>query len=245
MVGGSVQSGLTILCPDVRNLGPDHINRLYDMAADHAAGPFRFLCFEPGGDGLRPEIERLAPPALPAQAPFGDWNLLRAFAPGVSEELGETALLLDPEIMVVGQISAFLEPPGDFIMIRDWYHRFARIGNASVLRFRPVRLTDAYEQFCSDPDAITSRFRNAREYLSWYADHFGALSFWPKGWCVSFRRDCIPRWPLNHWRAPELPTGSRIVVFHGKPTMSEGLQGRRAAGGIRSHRPAPWVGKGV
>lgn len=244
MAGTSADGELTILCVGADNRPAEHVNHLYAMAARNAWQPIRFLCFRTDPIGIRPEIECLSLPDIPLSSETqGDWSLLGAFAPSIAKQLSDRVLVLSPDVLIVGSLKPFFERPGDFIMIRDWYHPLAEIGNASVLRFKPSRLTDALDQYQRDHAAITARFRNAREYLSWYAGQFGTLTFWPKGWCVSFRRDCIPPWPLNLWREPRIPVGSRIVVCHGEPTLPRALEGGPTTRGTRAHLPAPWIGE--
>jgi hypothetical protein len=236
----------TIVCFIHDGCSPDRVNRLYTMVAAGLWQPFRFLCLTNDTVGLRPEVSCHPIPETPlVEGTGGAWRLLSLFSPRIAPLLGDAALLLSPDILIVGALDAFFERPGDLIMIRDWYHPLSGIGNESVLRFHPARLTDAFEQYRSDPGAVTSRFRNAREYLSWYAGYFGALSFWPRSWCVSFRHDCVPAWPLNHFRAPRLPVGSRVVVFHGEPTISSAIAGGPMTHRTRAHLAAPWAGDGA
>ena len=53
--------------------------------------------------------------------------------------------------------------------------------------------------------------------------------------------NCRPAFPLNLFRAPQLPEGCRILVFHGRPDPDEAIHGYR--GRKLHHRtlPAPWI----
>ena len=214
--------------------GPEYVNRLYGMIARQTTRPFRLVCLTDDDNGLRSEVEWYPIPAipLPVNASAQGWRKLASFSSEIARVLGERALFLDLDVILLGGIDVFFEYPGDFLIARDRRHPFARIGNASVYRFRPPRATDVFEEYCRDYKLITKRFRNEREYLSWYMGDFGALEFWPKGWCASFKHDCIPSWPWRLWREPAVPEGSRIVVFNGEPTPSQAL-----LGGVCGRRP--------
>ena len=41
----------------------------------------------------------------------------------------------------------------------------------------------------------------------------------------SFKRHCIPAFPLNHFLTPKVPAQARIVAFHGRPDPDEALRG--------------------
>jgi len=225
--------------------GPEYVNRLYGMLARQTMRSFRLVCLTDDDNGLRSEVEWYPIPVipLPDDAPERGWRKLASFAPEIARVLGDRALFLDLDVVLMGGIDAFFEYPGDFLILRDRRHPFARIGNTSVYRFRPSRSADVLEQYCRDHELITKRFRNAREYLSWYMGDFGALEFWPKGWCASFKHDCIPWWPWNHWRAPHPPVASRIVVFDGHQKPPDAVSGGPAVKRSRAHLPAPWVGE--
>ena len=223
--------------------GPEYVNRLYGMAARRTKRPFRLVCLTDDETGLRPEVERHPIPTipLPQKGYRQSWRKLAMFSPEIARVLGDEVLFLDLDIIIVDRLDGFFDHPGDFLIIRDWYHPFSRIGNSSVCRFRPSRSIDVFEEYCRDYKLIAKRFRNEREYLSWYLGYFGALEFWPQGWCASFKRDCIPRWPWNHWRTPRVPSGSRIVVFHGYPKPSDACNGSTAKKRRCTHLPASWV----
>jgi hypothetical protein len=50
----------------------------------------------------------------------------------------------------------------------------------------------------------------------------------------------VPRWPFNHFVPPSVPTGARILVFHGVINPPDALAGR-SQGNWRRARPAPWI----
>ena len=68
----------------------------------------------------------------------------------------------------------------------------------------------------------------------------GKLAYWPAELVRSCKYHCIPRWPPNYWRAPSIPKGARILIFHGVINPPDAIRGGRTARG-RFLRPAPWV----
>ena len=66
-------------------------------------------------------------------------------------------------------------------------------------------------------------------------------AWWPSEWVVSFKRHCIPTYPLNRFSAPRLPPEARIVVFHGHPNPHEALAGYRSDRAHRSCLPTGWI----
>jgi hypothetical protein len=60
------------------------------------------------------------------------------------------------------------------------------------------------------------------------------MVFWPNEWCLSFKHNIIPKWPMNFLKKPNLPKHARIVAFTGKPDQDEALLGIW---------PSPWYKK--
>ena len=134
----------------------------------------------------------------------------------------------------------FFELPGEFLIIHDWKRPWRVTGNSSVYRFRIGAHADVLQRFIDDQAGVRKRYRNEQEYLSHAMHEQGKLAYWPRGWCRSFKYHCLPRWPLNHWRVPSIPSGTRIVIFHGEINPPDAIQGGRTARG-RFLLPSPWV----
>lgn len=223
--------------------GPEYVNRLYGMVSRHLTRPFRLICLTDDETGIRSEVQRYPIPSIPVPegGPERCWRKLASFSPEIAPILGDRALYLDLDIVLVGSVDVFFDHPGDFLIIRDWYHPLFSIGNSSVYRFRPERSTDVFAHYCRNHARISGKYRNEQEYLTRYMRDFGALGFWPTSWCRSFKHDCIPPWPINRWREPRLPDQSRIIVFHGHPKPPDAIVGGPAFQRALAHRPASWV----
>lgn len=248
---------LTVVCMKWGTLyGPEYVNRLYHGVRRHLPRPFRFVCFTDDATGLEAavDIQPLPETGSPVTADTR-WRKLALFRSGLAGIEGEV-LFLDLDVVIVDDLSRFLEHPGRFCVIRDaelfrprWTRRwfrpareafYQRVGNTSVFRFTAGAHDDLLQRFNREHDAVVAGYRNEQEYLSDHLYQQGHLCFWPAGWCASFKHDAVPRGPASFWRDPQPPEGAAIVVFAGRPKMSDVLAGR----GGRWYRrigPAPWL----
>ncbi len=226
--------------------GPEYVNRLYAMVRRHLTGAFRFVCLTDDRQGIRAEVECFPIPELhlevQAGVPDRAWKKLTTFSADLYGLTG-TALFLDVDVVIVGDLDVFFEEPGDFLIIRDYRRPWQtpRItGNSSVYRFQLGAHPDVLAYFKSHVDEVQSRFRNEQAYLSNFLHRQGKLRYWPVAWCPSFKYQSIPRWPANYWSEPVVPAGARIVIFHGECNPPDALAGRRNRS-FRGMRPAGWV----
>jgi hypothetical protein len=220
--------------------GPEYVNRLHAMVQRHLAGPFRFVCLTDDARGVRAGVECLPLPTLDL-APGADrgWPKLTTFKADLHGLRGR-ALFVDLDIVIVDDITPFFEWPGAFLIIKDWKRPWRVTGNSSVYRFEIGAHADVLQHFVDHQADVRARHRNEQEYLSHALQAQGRLSYWPAGWCRSFKYHCIPRWPTNFWRPPDIPAGTRIVIFHGEVNPPDALAGRRNRR-WRHMLPATWV----
>ncbi|MGN7726564.1 hypothetical protein ACTJIL_12225 [Luteimonas sp. 22616] len=229
--------------------GPEYVNRLHAGVRRHLQRPHRFVCFTDTGEGLDPGIEVMPLPPLGLPEGHNDrrWQKLAVFGHTLGDLQGST-LFLDLDLVVVDSLEPFFDRPGKFLIIRDadlfkpkWRRklvnperdRFLRvIGNSSVFRFEIGQQAYILDNFVADPDAATRQYPMSQQYQSAQLAAHGELEYWPRGWCVSFKNDCVPRFPRNWFADPTLPDGAKIVVFAGRLKMSEVIAG----GGQRLHR---------
>ncbi len=220
--------------------GPEYVNRLYGMVARHLNGPFRFVCLTDNSMGVRPEVECMPLPSLDL-APGADrgWPKLTTFKADLHGLQG-TALFLDLDVVIVGDITPFFEQSGDFLIIKDWKRPWRITGNSSVYRFRIGAHADVLQHFVQNQRDVRRQYRNEQEYLSHAMRDRGRLAYWPALWCRSYKYHCITRWPSNYWRTPVVPQDARIIIFHGEVNPPDALAGRRNRR-WRHVKPAPWV----
>ena len=221
--------------------GPEYVNRLYAMVARHLHGSFRFVCLTDRSEGVRAEVQCLPIPdlALPEGIPERGWKKLTTFESNLHGLQG-TALFLDLDVVIVDDIDCFFEQPGEFLIIHDWKRPWRVTGNSSVYRFRLGAHADLLAEFRAKQADIRRNFRHEQAFLSDWLHRQGKMSYWPDAWCRSFKYHCIPRWPSNYWRAPIIPEGARILIFHGEVNPPDALAGRRNRR-FRYVQAAPWV----
>jgi hypothetical protein len=224
-----------------RKYGPEYVNRLYAMVRRHLSGGFHFVCLTDDAQGISPEVTCLPIPALelPSGIPERGWTKLVTFSQDLYGLQG-TALFLDVDVVITGSLDVFFEWPGDFVIIHDYKRPWRITGNSSVYRFKLGAHYDVLSYFRSHFEQIRTHFRNEQAYLSDFIHRQGKLTYWPKGWCPSFKYDCIPAWPTNYWTPPFIPVGARVVIFHGECNPPDALAGKRNRR-FRFIQPAMWV----
>jgi hypothetical protein len=236
--------------------GAAYVNHLRAGVARHLRQPHRFVCFTDDAGGLDPSIEAMPLPSLGLPTGHNDrrWQKLAVFAPQLADLRG-TTLFLDLDLVVIDDLAPFFTEPGAFRIIRDddlfrpkplrrlrpARDRFLHaVGNSSVFRFEIGQHTYILDAYLADPAAATANYEISQQFQSAQLAAHGHLAYWPHGWCVSFKNDCVPRGLRSYLADPAPPAGARIVVFAGSPKMSEVLAG----GGHRWYRrigPAPWL----
>ena len=253
---------VNVLCLKWGNRYPAcYVNRLYQGVKRNLSRPFRFVCVTDSTEGLLPEIETVPFPENPDVQGRGWPNIfikLVLFRKGFANLSGPT-LFLDVDVLVCGSLDRFFDyAPGDFCIIYNWIERRKRIfrkvpeiGNSSCFRFDAG--SDAanrvYEIFLRDK----GRKDLWAKYLSFGSQKFqtramreaGAVRWWPDAWVCSFKRQCIPPFPLNKFLVPRFRKGSSVIAFHGKPDITEVIEGYQADGTLRTTHltclPTPWV----
>lgn len=232
--------------------GPEYVNALYQGTRKHLQRPFRFVCFTDDTRGLQPQVETQPLPVLQLDGGNADtrWRKLAL----LGERLGDlrgTTLFLDLDLVIVDSLQPFFEwPPGVsgvVPMIRDdelfrskplrrlrpERDRFlAMVGNSSVFRFEVGAHADVLREYLDDPQAATREYAISQQFMSAALARRGQLGYWPRGWCVSFKNQCVPRHLHSYLADPTIPPGARIIVFAGNLKMADVLAG----GGHRLHR---------
>lgn len=221
--------------------GPEYVNRLYRMIDRNIQRDFSLTCFTDREEGIDKavRVQPLLPLGLPEGLPERGWNKLATLAQDIGGLSGQV-IFLDLDVVITGTLDDFFDYPGEFLIIRDSKFRTKPIGNSSVYRFSVGRYASVLEDFIDNFDWVRKNFRNEQAYLSYAIHKLGELEFWPKGWCPSFKYHCMKPWPAGLFLDPQLPEGSRIVIFHGHPLPQEAIDGKTAKW-IRPVRPTAWV----
>lgn len=218
--------------------GPDYANTLFAMLQRWCKQPFSLTCFTDDPTGLHPDIIPHPLPDVfidPAEPERG-WRKLGMFHPDIPLSDAPT-LFLDLDVVLTGFIDVFFEIDGHFHIANDWNWRKPGVGNSSVFRFIPGSQTHVWRKFQEDPAAAKRAHRNEQEFLCANAK---GLQFWPDALCRSYKRHCIPPFPLSFFKTPTLPKDARVLIFHGDPKPSDAIDGISSKW-YRPLRSAPWL----
>jgi hypothetical protein len=226
--------------------GPDYVNKLFSMVSRNLTLPFRFVCLTDAAAGIDPRIEVKEIPKvgfkdfderLPWSFGHG-WLKVTSFAKPLYDLSGPT-LFIDLDVVIVDNIDCFFEPDGAFRVIKEW-DKADETGNTSVYRFNIGAHPDLIENLKTNKDQVLKKVRNEQEYVTGALAAQGKLQYWPAGWCVSFKRHCMPRGIMSWFRPATIPAGAKIVAFHGKPNPPDVIQGHSGKW-YRRVLPVQWV----
>lgn len=240
-VADTLRSMVNVICMRWgTKFGPEYPNRLHAMVARHLSLPHRFVCMTDDPIGLAPGIEaRPLPDFDDPGGPERGWRKISTFRRPLFDLTGPT-LFLDLDIVIVGSIDCLFQHAGEFLIIKDWVRPWRPTGNSSVYRFEAGAHPELLDRFQREAAQVRREVRNEQEYISGELHRAGKLGYWPREWCVSFKYQCMAKFPMNRWVKPRIPAGARIVVFHGHPTPREAIDGVTTK--ITRHvHPTPWV----
>ncbi|MCB5412313.1 glycosyltransferase [Pseudogemmobacter sp. CC-YST710] len=226
--------------------GADYVNKLHSMVRRNMSRPYRFVCFTDDAAGIAPGIETQALPkigipefdAATGWTRYHGWLKATVFAAPLSDLKGPV-LFLDVDIVITGPLDDFFDPPGAFLVIKEWDKR-DETGNTSAFRFEAGAHGDLIAHLAADLQSAQSDYRNEQEFVTSYFSRKGLMGYWPKGWCVSFKRHCMHRGLMGFFRPARIPQGAKIVVFHGKPNPPDAIIGRSGKW-YRRVLPVAWV----
>lgn len=232
----------TIICMKWgTKFGPEYVNRLASMVRQHMNRPYRLVCFTENPEGVDPTVEIRPLPELDLEpnAPERGWRKLTIFQEPL-KDLGERALFLDLDVVILKPLDDFFDQPGDFQIINDWNLR-NYVGNSSVFRFRPGQTPGVLDYFLKNRESVFREHRNEQAYLSWWMKEHGLLTYWPEEWCRSFKRHCVRAFPLGYVIPPKHPgPETRILVFHGHPHPAAILKPWHSSSFLRATVPPRW-----
>jgi len=225
--------------------GPHFVNRLYEAIKKNTIRDTRLVCFTDDGTGIVPDvqIEPIPEINLPPDLIGTPWRKLTVWKAPLADLSGDI-LFLDLDLVITGSIDALFDfEPGRFCVIENWTQLGQGIGNTSVFRFPVGKYKWVYDRIQADPVPILEKYEIEQQYITLEIDD---MAYWPEKWCVSFKHNLLPKWPLNFFISPKLPTETKLVAFTGKPDQDEALEGKwpepRLWKRLYKHvRPTPWI----
>ena len=220
---------------------PEYVNRLYAMVSRNLTRPFRFVCFTEKGEGIRTEVEIQPLPELelPPHSPERGWRKLTVLKKDFGGLSGK-ALFLDLDVVIVGNIDCFFDLGGEFLIAHDKKKPQKIEGNSSVFRFEIGQYSEVLDYFEKNSERVKSEVRHEQAYLSREIYNLGQLQYWPDDWVPSFKYGCCPSWFKSWFQAPAIPTGAKVILFHGLPNPPEAIKG--VSGKWYRHiKPSPWI----
>jgi len=220
-----------------------YVNKLYGMIQRNLNFPFRFVCFTEKPEGIRKEVEIQPLPELdlPKDIPERGWRKLTVLAKDFGG-LSGTTLFLDLDVVIVDNIDSFFTAEGEFLIVHDKRKPRKLEGNSSVFRFEIGKYPQILSFFEQNFKQIRKEVRHEQAYLSREMHKLGKIQFWDDSWVPSFKYRCIPSFPISWIKAPVVPNGAKIIVFHGLPNPPEALKGISGKW-YRYIKPSPWIEK--
>ncbi|MEM1039689.1 MAG: hypothetical protein AAGI12_09500 [Pseudomonadota bacterium] len=227
----------------------DYVNRLWSMISRNTKRETRLICFTDDSAGVSPQVicRPLPEINIPARVASTPWRKLSLWQMGLSDgqqDFSGDLLFLDLDMVITGSLDDLFEyEPGRYCVIHNWTQPSLQVGNTSLFRFRVGRHCHIFDRFNNDPESVLAQYRIEQQYIS---GEVADQVFWPAEWCVSFKHNLLPRWPLNFFRVPPLPEEVRTVAFTGKPDPDEAAIGVWPVEApwkrLYKHvRPTPWI----
>ncbi len=213
----------------LRTFLPEHVNVLGKLVARHLTIPHRFICVTDSAEGLAPHVTWFeTPPEAKAmglhQSPEGPrfpscYRRLWSFSKEAAV-LGDTLLVIDIDLVVVGNIDHLFDGDEEFVgwrPYRDWGAKL-RYGGG-IYRLRTGTRARVWENFKGGESIRLARradFRGSDQaWISYELTKGNAVErYWDRAAGLYSVRDLSP--------ALHLPRDARLVQFNGgvKPWQS-------------------------
>lgn len=225
--------------------GPEFVNRLNAAVQRNTTRPTRLVCFTDDATGVDSTVqcEPIPDIDLPETLINTPWRKLTMWKSPLADLMGDV-LFLDLDLVVTGDLDSLFDfEPGRFCVIENWTQPGQNIGNTSCFRFPVGQHSYIFDRIATERDRILATYRIEQVYIS---REITDMVFWPPLWCASFKHTLLPRWPLNFFKVPPLPSETRIVAFTGKPDQDEAARGDWPVKAwykkLYKHvRPTPWI----
>lgn len=223
-----------------------YVNALYEATRRLGLADWAFVCFTDDSDGFDPGVEVRPLPEidLPEKYRWTFWRKLSLFSQEAN--LHGACLYLDLDVVLIRDMTGLLSNwQGNPRFIENWVGgktkrmaRYDRI-NSSVVLFEGGACGVILERFFADRERILSEYPGDQGFIHDCLEE--KAEFFEQGLCVSFKRHCIPSFPLNLILEPKPPEKACVVIFHGRPDPHEAMAGYRTGRMKYRCRPARWI----
>ena len=225
--------------------GADFVNRLEAAIQRNTNRETQLVCLTDDPSGIQDNVHCEAIPDinLPDDLIVTPWRKLVLWKDNLIGLSGDV-LFLDLDLVITGNLDEMFDfEPGRFCVIENWTQPGKNIGNTSCFRWNIGSHTHIFDRLETEQTRILSTYRIEQVYIS---REVSDMVFWPKEWCASFKHSLLPRWPMNFFKAPDLPDDTKIVAFTGKPDQDEALLGNWPVKAVwkklyKHVRPTPWI----
>jgi len=225
--------------------GADFVNRLEAAIQRNTNRETQLVCLTDNPSGVNDTVRCEAIPDinLPDELIVTPWRKLVLWKDNLAGLSGDV-LFLDLDLVITGNLDEMFDfEPGRFCVIENWTQPGKNIGNTSCFRWNIGTHTHIFDKLETEQNRILSTYRIEQVYIS---REVKDMVFWPAKWCASFKHSLLPKWPMNFFKAPELPSDTKIVAFTGKPDQDEASVGvwpvKTPWKKIYKHvRPTPWI----
>ncbi len=234
-----------------------YVNALHRAVQQHLSYDFTFYCLTDNGEGLDPQIVVQDLPKLAIDGLYqrgGNFPKLGVFERGRFPN-EDYALFPDLDIVILKSLDKFIDKvraEGGLHILREWnpvlwslvpiWARPDRGPQSSVFAWKISDFHYIFDDFNSDPARAVASAIHDQDYLGHVVQ---ARTYWPHHWVRSFKRHCIPYFPLNLiFQTVPKPKTASIVVFHGSPRPHEvSVPGQQRWGTSRrfGRGPVSWV----
>ena len=256
--GPATPARVTVVCMRWGTaFSPDYVKVLYQGVKRNLSREFDFVCLAEDPTPVCAGVRVLPLPAIcsPRERWVGScWPKMTVFQPGLFPP-GRPVMFLDLDMLILQPLDPVieqLEARRGLNMLREWnpglwqltpvFLRPDRGGQSSLFAFYPEEQVALYEKFRrEDAVGIFSTF-NDQQFISAFAH---GVHYLPHSWAASFKRHCIPAFPLKLLvNTTRPPRNAKVVVFHGSPKPTDLIRDddARWGGGRKSGRgPVAWV----
>lgn len=204
----------------------DYVNKLYFGVKRNTTLKFKFHCFTDNANDLHNDI---IAHSLPYKNVEGWWQKLYLFSDEI--EIDGRVLFLDLDTLITGNVDHYIAYSDDFVVLQDLWAKGNNVGSA-VMSFEIGKYTKIWNTFIKNPQKAISELHPHGDQ-KWIQKHQAERIYWQNIFpneIVSFKSDC----------RNGLPKNTRIVCFHGKPSIPEAINTTTKVQRF-TIPPTPWV----